>query len=151
MLDHMGNCFQDGNIVALRRDAFGQASGRHATDDASSFGDPGRDQLPQLGDRFPAARVEFGVALAMIRQSSYARPNPLAHVPSKMQHQIADGVLVFRVTCPDLLWRQPLKTILDAAVQLIQLLGRKLEENLFRVYRTSSDQFSRIDFTLAVN
>ncbi len=70
-----------------------------------------------------------------------------------MQHQIADRVFVFGIARPDLLGRQPPKAILDAAVQLFQLVGREFEKYFFESQRhkTSSDQFSRIDFTLPVN
>ena len=49
-----------------------------------------------------------------------------------MQHQIADRVLVFGIARPDLLGRQPRQAILDAAVQLFQLVGRELEKYFVR-------------------
>ena len=81
------------------------------------------NQLRQLLPCLSPARVKLGITLAMVGQSGNSRTDPLAHVPGKMQHQIADRVLVVGIPRPDLFRRQPRQAILNAAVQLFQFVG----------------------------
>lgn len=154
MLDDVADRFEDGHVVALWRNAIGELVRREAADDIDGLGDRRFDKLRQFGGRHAAACVEFGVAFAVVGQSRHARTDPLPYVSRKMQHKIADRVLVFRAARPDLVGCEPCQAILNAAVQLLEGIGRKLEEDFLRghaIYNTSSDQFSRIDLTLPVN
>lgn len=151
VLHNMRNSLQHRDIVTLGRNSFGEACGRDRADNRRNFGDPGVQKFGQLRGLFAATRIELGIALAMVGQASHARTNPLAHVPRKMQHEITDRVLVLGIAGPDLLRRQTAEAILNAAVQLFQLVGRELDKDLVRCHKTSSAQFSRIDFTFPVN
>ena len=82
-----------------------------------------------------------------------ATPEPIhcRTFPAQMQHQVAGGVFVFPAPHPDLLGRQACQAVLNMAVQLIELVGRKAEEDFFGRHKTSSAQFSRMDLTFPVN
>jgi hypothetical protein len=146
MLDNMRDRLQHSNVVALRGDAFGQPDGWGLTDDAGGFRDACLQQLGKLTGSHSAARVKLGVTLAMIRKAGDSGTDPLADVAGKMQHQISDRVLVFGIARPDLLGSEPPKTILDAAVQLFQLVGGELEENLVGSHKTAFTRLRRTSF-----
>src|SRR5580692_13001853 len=84
--------------------------------------------LRQGGRRESAADREFGIALAGIGLAPNAGDDPLPYVSAQMQHQIADGVFVFRATRPDLVFSQAAQAIFDAASGLTKLAGGVVEE-----------------------
>jgi len=151
VLDNMRDRFEHRDIVALWSDSFGQPSGGHCANNRRGFGNLGLQKLDQFSGRSAAPCVKLRVALAMVRQSSDTRTDPLTNIPRKMQHQIANRIFVFGTSRPDLFRRKPRKAILDPAMQLFERVGGECDEDLFCGHNTSSDQFSRIDFTFPVN
>lgn len=95
MLDNMCDSFEHRYVVALRRDARRQPDSRCCADNCDGFDYPGLKKPGQFPGRLTAARIKLGIPFAMVRQTGYARTDPLPDVPRKMQHQIADRVFVF--------------------------------------------------------
>jgi hypothetical protein len=143
VLHNMRDSFEHCHIVALRQDAFSEPRGWDFPDDCGSFDDGGFQKLGQIRGCHAATRVKLRVTLAMVRQFSYARTNPLPNVSGKMQNQVTDGVFVFGMARPDLLRSETRQAILNAAVKLFQLLGREPNEDFFgghaiKLLRTNS-------------
>ena len=65
-----------------------------------------------------AARREFAVAVARVRQAADAADDPLTQVAAQVQHQVADGIFVLPATRPHLLRRELAKARLYARSQL---------------------------------
>lgn len=135
VLHHMRDRFQHRHVVALRQDALSQSAGGYFTDDAGCLRHGRFQKLRQFRGRFLAARVKFRIALPMVRQATDTRADPLPNIPAEVQHQIADCVFVFRITGPDLLGREARQAILNSAVKLFQLLGRKRQKYFVGRYK----------------
>ena len=79
-----------------------------------------------------AAGAELVIAAADVRLSADAVEDPLAHVASQMQAEVADGVGRVRGAAPDLLLVEPVEAGVDAGEILAQLGDREFEKDLFR-------------------
>ena len=142
--------FHQGSVVnLLDRFSFGEALHWQRADHAGRFTHCRVQFGCELGRLQTSARGELGVAIANVRLVADAANDPLANVAAQMQHDVSDRVLIVAVARPHLFGGQPPQAILDAPAQGQQLLGGILQESLLD-HSTSSDQFSRIDFTLAV-
>jgi len=129
------NQLENSLLLMLNRDRLGEPAGRQQADDLPGLLERCFEPDLQLAASQAAELGELSSSIASISLSADTANNPLLHVPTKMQNEIANRILVGTHSDPKLLVRQPANTVYDPRPQQLQPVTGKAQEQTGDCFR----------------
>ena len=123
MLHNMIDRLQHADVEVLHGDAFGQPRGRQRAHHSHSLVNFATHVSGQFWDRHSTTRGKLRIARPLVWDAADLGGDPLPHIAAKVQHQIADGVLIFIAAHPHLVFVEFVQTDFDSACELVEFIG----------------------------